>query len=227
MILAIAVLAFLFLSGLLFTFFNSQTKNKFFTFKAWIQSSLFPNSAPPPQPLVKPTMPANKRVNTRARTTSDTTHLREVFAMFDKNKDGLITRQELRESLRNIGIHVAMEEVAEMVALMDRNGDGLIDMDEFCELYESVVRNEDRESGGGEEREEELREAFGVFDEDRDGLITVEELGSILASMGMQEGKRLESCKEMIKKVDMDGDGKINFEEFKRMMKTGGLAAVS
>ncbi|KAG9157395.1 hypothetical protein Leryth_027231 [Lithospermum erythrorhizon] len=78
----------------------------------------------------------------------DMVELRRVFSMFDKNNDGFITKQELKESLKNIGMFVAQNDVEEMVAKVDANGDGLIDFDEFCELYGSVVkrdrgRNED------------------------------------------------------------------------------------
>ncbi|CAI0542803.1 unnamed protein product [Linum tenue] len=69
---------------------------------------------------------------------------------------------------------------------------------------------------------DELRDAFEVFDRDRDGLITVEELGSVLSSLGLKEGKRMEDCKEMIRKVDADGDGMVNFDEFRTMMRNGG-----
>ncbi|CAI0429732.1 unnamed protein product [Linum tenue] len=31
----------------------------------------------------------------------------------------------------------------------------------------------------------------------------------------------------MIRKVDVDGDGMVNFKEFKQMMKGGGFAALS
>ncbi|PPD69774.1 hypothetical protein GOBAR_DD33338 [Gossypium barbadense] len=60
------------------------------------------------------------------------------------------------------------------------------------------------------------------FDEDKDGLITVEELGSVLCSLGLKEGDKIEDCKAMIRKVDIDGDGMVNFDEFKTMMKNGG-----
>ncbi|KAL0345276.1 UNVERIFIED_CONTAM: Calmodulin-like protein 2 [Sesamum radiatum] len=67
----------------------------------------------------------------------------------------------------------------------------------------------------------DLKEAFDVFDGNKDGLITVEELGLVLSSLGFTEGKKLEDCKEMIRKVDMDGDGMVNFDEFKKMMRAG------
>ncbi|OMO81214.1 Calcium-binding EF-hand [Corchorus capsularis] len=90
-----------------------------------------------------------------------------------------------------------------------------------------------RENGGigdeGISEEGELKEAFDVFDKDKDGLISVEELGSVLCSLGLKEGNKMEDCKAMIRKVDMDGDGMVNFDEFKKMMKSsgGGLISVS
>ncbi|KAF8036617.1 hypothetical protein BT93_C2366 [Corymbia citriodora subsp. variegata] len=162
--------------------------------------------------------------------------LRRVFATFDKNGDGLITMEELRESLRGLQICVSDADVEEAVAGSDSNGDGRIDLDEFCGFLESmsaigkatVDGGGDCSGGDGEGGEEaELKEAFDVFDRDRDGVITVEELGRVLSSLGMSEGKRAEACEEMIRKVDVDGDGMVNFDEFKRMMKGGQTLLVS
>lgn len=164
------------------------------------------------------------------------TELRRVFATFDRNGDGHITREELRESLRGLRISVSDAEVEEAVTESDANGDGRIDLDEFCGLLESMSAvgkaaggcgdgggGGDGESGG----EAELKEAFDVFDRDGDGVITVEELGRVLSSLGMSEGKRAEACEEMIRKVDVDGDGMVNFDEFKRMMRGGQTLLVS
>lgn len=152
--------------------------------------------------------------------------LKSVFATFDKNSDGYITSQELKESLKNIGITMSDKDVKEMVEKVDANGDNLIDIDEFCTLFESIMSTPEVEQVDGANGEVEndngyLKEAFNVFDEDGDGVITVEELGMVLSSLGFKEGKLMESCKEMIRKVDVDGDGKINFDEFKMMMKAG------
>ncbi|CAI0542798.1 unnamed protein product [Linum tenue] len=149
-----------------------------------------------------------------------------VFATFDKNGDGFITKQELKESLKNIRISVTEAEAEEMVAKVDSNGDGLIDFEEFKILCRTMggadLEAEEIKIDSGGFGGDELRDAFEVFDRDRDGLITVEELGSVLSSLGLKEGKRMEDCKEMIRKVDADGDGMVNFDEFRTMMRNGG-----
>lgn len=153
--------------------------------------------------------------------------LKSVFATFDKNRDGFITKQELSESLKNIGISTSERDVLEMVQRVDVNGDGLIDFDEFCELFESMMSGEDEKGGKVGDKNDvdhedgDLKDAFDVFDGDKNGLISVEELGLVLDSLGFKEGKKLEDCKMMISKVDIDGDGMINFHEFKNMMKNG------
>ncbi|KAJ6381104.1 hypothetical protein OIU77_029906 [Salix suchowensis] len=160
--------------------------------------------------------------------------LKSVFATFDKNGDGFITKQELRESFKNIRIFMTEKEVEEMVVKVDANGDGLVDFEEFCILCKATGV---RDQGGDDEREGQvagqdggegdLKEAFDVFDKDKDGLISVEELGLMLCSLGLKEGGRVQDCEEMIRKVDMDGDGMVNFDEFKKMMMRGGDKLVS
>ncbi|KAK4781273.1 hypothetical protein SAY87_017379 [Trapa incisa] len=148
-----------------------------------------------------------------------------LFSTFDRNGDGFITRQELRDSLRGIRIFLSDDEVDQIVSRSDLNGDGLIDFEEFCKLLEDSSMgfgqwSQGEVGGGGGDVDGGLKEAFDVFDKDKDGLISVEELGSVMCSLGLisESGKKVEDCKEMIRKVDMDGDGMVNFDEFKRMM---------
>ena len=64
--------------------------------------------------------------------------------------------------------------------------------------------------------EEELMEAFRVFDRDGNGFISAHELRHVMTNLG--EKLTNEEVDEMIKEADLDGDGAINYEEFVRMM---------
>lgn len=217
---AIVVSCVLFIFGLICTVPPRKIK-LFLPF--WLHFN--PKTHPlPPDHHVKLNPPAAPLSKTT--TTASKVELRDVFATFDRNNDGFITRQELKESLKNIGISAGEKDVADMVARVDANGDGLIDLDEFCHLFGWISSSKESSSNLGAPAEDDdqgegLREAFEVFDGNKDGLITVEELGLVLSSLGFNEGKKMDDCKEMIRKVDMDGDGMVNFEEFKKMMRDG------
>ena len=112
------------------------------------------------------------------------------------------------------------KDIEEMVENLDFNKDGFVDIGEFRELYEMVKEKKNDEGNKvSEDDDEDLKEAFKVFDDNKDGLITVEELGLVLSSLGLKQGNRKEECMEMISKVDVDGDGMVNFDEFKMMMR--------
>lgn len=145
--------------------------------------------------------------------------LKRVFEMFDKNGDGRISKNELRDSLENLGIFIPDHELANMIQKIDVNGDGCLDIDEFETLYKTIMAERDVE--------EDMRDAFNVFDQNGDGFITVDELRSVLGSLGLTQGKNVEDCRRMIMNVDIDGDGRVDYKEFRQMMKAGGFDALS
>ncbi|KAL6634701.1 hypothetical protein ACP70R_027372 [Stipagrostis hirtigluma subsp. patula] len=170
----------------------------------------------------------------------DPAELRRVFDLFDHDGDGRITREELALSLeRVLGAPVPEDELSATIARIDANGDGCVDMDEFGDLYDAVMhrRGGDGDANGAEEGEDEeaaeeadMREAFNVFDRNGDGFITVDELRAVLAALGIRQGQggaaTLDDCGRMIGQVDRDGDGRVDFAEFKQMMRGGEFAAL-
>nr|XP_009398372.1 PREDICTED: calmodulin isoform X1 [Musa acuminata subsp. malaccensis] len=62
----------------------------------------------------------------------------------------------------------------------------------------------------------EFQEAFCLFDKDGDGCITLEELGTVIKSLGQDPSE--EELQEMIREVDSDGNGTIEFGEFLNLM---------
>ena len=67
-----------------------------------------------------------------------------------------------------------------------------------------------------EERITEFKAAFELFDQDRDGTINNKELGTIMRNLGQNPSE--EELKEMIREIDLDGNGVIDFNEFLYLM---------
>ena len=81
-------------------------------------------------------------------------------------------------------------------------GDGRIDFEEF--------KNMMAKRGKTRNMLEELREAFRVFDKDGNGFISLEELKSVMRSLG--ENLTEEEFDVMIREADIDGDGQVNYD---------------
>ncbi|CAK9186508.1 unnamed protein product [Ilex paraguariensis] len=142
--------------------------------------------------------------------------LRQVFKFIDANGDGKISPLELSEVLFSLGHDKSMatKEAEGIVREMDCNGDGSIDLDEFMKVVDT-----DHEVGGVGD-DDDLMEAFLIFDADKNGFISAGELHRVLLSLGSEKCS-LRECRDMINGVDKDGDGFVDFEEFKIMMSAG------
>ena len=59
---------------------------------------------------------------------------------------------------------------------------------------------------------EELKKAFTAIDANGDGVISKDELATLLKGLGEDVGDDVVT--EMMNLADTDGDGKVNFDEF-------------
>ncbi|KAG0263677.1 hypothetical protein DFQ27_001634 [Actinomortierella ambigua] len=133
---------------------------------------------------------------------------KEAFALFDRDGDGTITTRELGTVMRSLGQNPSESDLQDMVNDVDADGNGKIDFPEFLTMMARKMKDTDSE--------EEIREAFKVFDKDNNGYISAAELRHVLTNLG----ERLSEAEvdEMITEADVDGDGQINYDEFVRMM---------
>ena len=132
----------------------------------------------------------------------------EAFKIFDKNNDGQITQDELKQLLNNIGQKPSDSEIQDMINEIDIDGDGKINFDNFITLMEKKLRDHDNE--------EELIETFKVFDKDGIGFITFNNLKDVIKNLGLNYSD--DEIMEMIKECDLDNDMMINYDEFTKMV---------
>ncbi|CAF0816298.1 unnamed protein product [Didymodactylos carnosus] len=64
--------------------------------------------------------------------------IRQSFAEFDINRNGYITPQEMKESLRRAGIQFEDGEVDRVISNMDLNKDGLVSYNEYLKFMARV-----------------------------------------------------------------------------------------
>ena len=128
--------------------------------------------------------------------------------IFDTSGDGEISTQELGQVMRSLGQNPTQAELREMIQEVDSDQNGTLDFAEFLQLMASKMKQIDTE--------EELVEAFKVFDRDNDNLIRFNELRLVFDILG--EKIPDDDIKEMISLADKDGDLSINFTEFCTMM---------
>lgn len=199
---------------LVFHFFKSLLRylvphklSRFLPSSTWFSQSSHLNAAVPSNPPP----PSQNRMGSA--------ELKRLFQLFDRNGDGKITKREFNDSLENLGIFIPDKELIEMIRKIDEDGDDCLDIDEFAQMYNSIMDEQDED--------EDMKEAFNVFDQNGDGFITVDELRSVLSSMGMNQGRTVEDCRAMINNVDGDSDGRVSYHEFRAMMKGGGFTALT
>ena len=133
---------------------------------------------------------------------------REAFNVFDKDGDGRIAAKELGTVMRSLGQNLSEAEIQDMMNEVDIGGNGTIEFDEFLYMMSRQLHEGDTE--------EEIIDAFRVFDKDGDGKISVEELTHIMKNLG--EPLTQEEIDEMIAQADTNKDGIIDYAEFVHMM---------
>jgi calcium-dependent protein kinase len=140
-------------------------------------------------------------------TKEESENLAIAFKKIDKNFDGKLSREELEQAYKELyGEKTAAEEAEKVMKQVDINNSGFIDYTEFLAASakkEALLTSENLDS------------AFKTFDVDGNGKISSAELKEILGN-GLSTSE--EVWEEIIREVDIDGDGEIDLEEFKIMM---------
>ena len=137
----------------------------------------------------------------------DRADLLKQFLFWDKNKDGVLNKEEIIESYKNVYGSIDEDIVENMIKSIDLDGNGVVDYNEFlnCTMNRDKILSK-----------KNLEYAFKAFDKDGNGSISIDEIMSIFKKTSNNVDKKV--FEKMMKDADSDGDGAIEFEEFNSIM---------
>jgi len=139
--------------------------------------------------------------------------IEEAFGLFDADNSGMIDGGELKTAMEALGFKPKREEIKKMLADIDKDGNGTIEAGEFMELMTAKYSDKDAK--------EDMIKAFGLFDDDSTGKISLKNLKRVSAELG--ETLSDDELKEMLVMGDTDGDSEINQDEFIKIMQAVNL----
>ncbi|XP_017843159.1 calcium-binding protein E63-1 isoform X2 [Drosophila busckii] len=156
--------------------------------------------------------------------------LRTAFDLLDRNRDGRVTANELQFMLKNLGINVRDEIIHDLIREASHSESGLINEAEFLQWVGRIqaLRDEQQQQQPDENASnskvvdeaddvtEDLIAAFRVFDRDGNGFITRDELQTAMEMIG--EPLNEQQLEQLLVIADLDQDGRINYEEFTRLL---------
>jgi len=140
---------------------------------------------------------------------------KKYFMMFDKDKKGYIHTSQVGQILRTMGQAFEERDLKQLIKEFDSDGSNQIEFEEFAALVARFIMD-DEDSGA---LEEELREAFRLYDKQGNGYINVSDLRDILRAL--DDNITEDELDEMIAEIDTDGSGTVDFDEFMEMMSGG------
>uniref|UniRef100_A0A8D8ZLW6 Troponin C n=2 Tax=Cacopsylla melanoneura TaxID=428564 RepID=A0A8D8ZLW6_9HEMI len=131
--------------------------------------------------------------------------MRKAFQMFDTAKTGFIDTMKISTILNTMG---QLFDDAELQALIDENdpeATGKVNFDGFCCIATHFLEEDNAEA-----MQEELREAFRLYDREGNGYITTATLREILAAL--DDKLNPEDLDGIIQEIDTDGSGTVDFD---------------
>ena len=136
---------------------------------------------------------------------ADVQNLKDIFNTLDLNKDGTLTLDEMKEGIEKLKKDHIDIDIEGIFKSIDTDHSWKIDYTEFlaASMDQKLYLKEKR-----------LFEAFKAFDKDNSGKITKSEIMKLLKL----EEESNEKIAELIKDIDTNGDGEIDYNEFLNMM---------
>ncbi|KAG6822026.1 hypothetical protein H0H92_015599 [Tricholoma furcatifolium] len=175
-----------------------------------------PAEAPAPEPAAAPEAPAKRpssKSSKKAKRTGSSVfsmftefqvaEFKEGFSLMDKDKDGILGKEDLRATWDQVGKLVTDGELNEMLA----EAPGPVNFTQLLSLFAQRM-------SGGSDPDDVIRNAFKAFD--NDGLINSENLKHALLTWGDKFTKK--EVADAFDAMDIDNQGMIDTEGLVQML---------
>ena len=148
--------------------------------------------------------------------------LQQAFSGFDKDGSGLIQASQFMDLMKACGVDDQTPFEAKLLFnLCDCDASGVLTFGEFKMMFIKQCEWTP---------EEELKAIFRTVDEDGSGSLSKDEMEKMLTNIMRETGEIFEEgtvdamnfFDHVFLEVDLDGDGRINYEEFVKTMKDSG-----
>lgn len=139
--------------------------------------------------------------------------LRFIFDHCDVNSDGVISPYELWQLLKEFGQNPTEAEIITMIHGLDSNKSLSIDFEEFAVLMVDKLKKN--------YTEQEVRDVFRIFDVNKTGMITFEEIHHVANNMGEEltkEEANVIVCNITGGNADLEWNRSVNLSDFMNLM---------
>jgi len=132
---------------------------------------------------------------------------KSTFEIFDSDGDGYLNQEEVGHVMRTMGYNPANKDVSALCGqLPDPDHVNYQQLQQLCATASRPSNN----------CENELLEAFRVFDKDESGLIPENDVRVIFTTLG--ETVTLEEVNYLLSQVQVDEAGRVRYAQFIKMM---------
>nr|CAH7765037.1 unnamed protein product [Callosobruchus chinensis] len=142
--------------------------------------------------------------------------LKGAFRLYDREGNGFITTDVLREILRELDEKLSEDDLDNIIDEIDTDGSGTVDW-EVTTQYDADDKlpldyQTYKKLGISKDQLKTLKSIFDSFDLEAKGEISVDMIGQILDMLGHRQSP--EELAAVVKEIDEDGNGVMSFEEF-------------
>ena len=134
---------------------------------------------------------------------------KEAFQIFDKHSEGYISTKELGTIFNSLGINISEEDLIEIITIYDN--DQNYSMIDFITFLDIITKKKDDIY-----KEEDLINAFRIFDKEGNGKISIKELRYVMMSSGVDFNENY--IKDIINESNVDNDEFIDYHKFIKLL---------